>query len=170
MSLPPLEHPAGQIPATAPQGLVDILWPAPASMAQHIGEILTQHGTGLWPWALIMPVLILLALPLSYRFWRDRRGIILRWRLGRLLQLMNRPTAAAYTPDQLSMAAMWALARYFGMRPALQRPLLPAHWQPLMRQFDALRFGPNPASPEDLQTLLRAMQAKSRQSPAETSC
>ncbi|ANJ67411.1 hypothetical protein A9404_08475 [Halothiobacillus diazotrophicus] len=170
MNLPPLQHPPGQIPSTAPQGLVDILWPEPASITQHLGAILTQQGRDHGVWWLAASVLLILAGLLVFRVWQDRHGIILRWRLQRLRRLLDRPQANRYTPAQLSAAAMWALARYFGMRPALQRPLLPTHWQPLVRQLDALRFGPDSADGAALQGLLCTMQTLSRLRRPEASC
>lgn len=170
MILAPLEHPAGQIPPTAPKGLVDILWPEPVSMAQHVGEILTQHGRTQGLWWLAALVLLGMASVLLFRLWRDRRGIVLRWRLTRLLNLLTRPQHATYSTEQLSAAAMWALAQHFGMRPAVQRADLPEAWQPLVRRLDALRFSPAPVGTAALQDVLRAMQTLSRHACPEASC
>ena len=165
-----LSHPAGQIPPTAPQGLVDILWPEPSSIGEHIEQALTLHARehGLW-WLAGILLLGLFAL-LLYRIWRDRRGIILRWRLSRLLHLVTRNQPKRVPAERIATALMWALARYFGMAPAVQRADLPPEWRPLIHSLDTLRFGPTPLNADDLHDVLLAMQAQTRHNPAEAPC
>lgn len=168
LSEPPLalSHPAGQMPPTAPQGLVDILWPEPSSLGEHIEQALTLHARehGLW-WLAGILLLGLFALVL-YRIWRDRRGIILRWRLGRLLHLVARNQPKRVPAERIATALMWALARYFGMAPAIQRADLPPEWRPLIHTLDILRFGPTPLNADALHDVLQAMRAQARHSPA----
>lgn len=162
MILAPLEHPVGQTPPTAPQGLVDILWPQPASIGEQVGGILAHHAQsqGIW-WLFALGLLGTTGL-LLVRLWRDRRGILLRWRLNRLNHLLDRSAARPPHTERIASALMWALARYFDMTPAVQRAALPDDWRPLIHTLDSLRFGPTPLRADDLRDILQAMRTQIR--------
>ncbi|WP_322628735.1 hypothetical protein [Halothiobacillus sp.] len=164
-----LDHPVGQIPPTAPQGLVDILWPQPTGLVEHIEQALTLHREhGLW-WLVGALLLALFALIL-YRFWRDRRGIILRWRLSRLMHMVTRNQPNTVPAERIATTSMWVLARYFRMTPAVQRAELPPEWRPLVHTLDLHRFGPTPISSDALLDILQAMRAQTLHRRAETPC
>jgi hypothetical protein len=63
---------------------------------------------------------------------------------------------------------MWALARYFRMRPSVDRRALPADWQERVAALDTLRFGP-PAPVSDWLVLLDDLSALTRGQPSVSS-
>lgn len=164
-----LIHPPGNLPEGAPRGLVDIwMSAAPTQMAQVqavLHGVWQQHGGAI---ALAVGGMILV---LAFGLWlaRDWRGRVLRFSLHRLARLLARD--ARTVPEPIGAALMWSLARYFGMRPALDRRRLPEHWHDAVRQLDALRFAAAPqatrvdpmAERQAWQALLRRMATLSRQ-------
>lgn len=151
-----LLHPPGDLPTGAPKGLVDVwMSTAPSSMTQVKAVVLNtvqNHGVS---FALGLALVVLLIATVVW-FWRDWRGHLLRWQIRRMQRLLQRNTRA--TPEPLGAALMWALARYFSMRPAVDRQQLPAPWRECVERLDRLRFGPN-GDPADWLVLLADMHA-----------
>lgn len=160
-----LIHPLGSLPDTAPKGLVDI-WIAPPATAAEQAQVVwqslwQQHGSALVLAGLVAAALIILGLWLA----RDWRGRVLRFQIRRLSSLIARAPEASL--PSVGPALMWALARYFKMRPAVNRAKLPPPWQDLIAELDRLRFGLS-APPRAWQQLLVNFAMQSRRVPRAT--
>jgi hypothetical protein len=154
-----LIHPPGSLPDAAPKGLVDLWIARPATPAEQaqvaLQSLWQQHSGPLILAGLLAGLLIILG------FWlaRDWRGRVLRFQLKRLSRLIARAPEVA--PQSVGPALMWALARYFHMRPAVNRAALPQPWQNLIAELDRLRFGLG-ASPQAWQQLLEKLAMQTR--------
>lgn len=140
MSRDLLIHPPGGLPQGAPKGLMDVWMNTQPPVAEQaraaLVDAIAAHAFGLVFWGFVLVVLIGFGL----WFWRDWRGRLLRWQIRRLRHLLQRePTSA---PEPGGAALMWALARYFRMRPGVDRRALPREWQVQISALDMLRFGP----------------------------
>lgn len=168
-----LIHPPGGLPEGAPKGLVDV-WintqPPVAEQARHVlVDVLHAHGLSIAVWGFLLFLLICIGI----WFWRDWRGHFLRWQIRRMQRLLQRDPHSA--PEPVGAALMWALARYFRMRPSVDRRALPPDWQVQVAALDMLRFGP--AAPvakwltllDDLSALTRGQRALSSVSPQASS-
>jgi hypothetical protein len=161
-----LIHPPGSLPDAAPKGLADIwIVPAPtqAAQAQAALHTLWQQHSGVLSLTFLITVMLI-----AFGLWfaRDWRGRVLRFALRRLSRRIEREPSAL--PEPIGAAVMWALARYFGMRPAVDRRLLPAPWQALVQRLDRQRFSSRTEPQDELQIwqqLLSAIALLSRQAP-----
>lgn len=152
-----LMHPPGGLPDGAPKGLVDIiLLPQPPSPVAQFTHTLTQDSSTL---GIVLGGIICLLIGI---WWlrRDWRGRLLRWQVQRLQRLIQREPQA--TPEPVGTALAWALARYFRHRPGLNRQHIPPEWQPLVQQFDALRFAATPRTSVAWLDLLAAIRQRTR--------
>lgn len=157
-----LIHPLGRLPDAAPKGLVDI-WIAPPATAAEQAQVALhtfwhQHNSALILAGLMAAMLIIFGLWLA----RDWRGRVLRFQIQRLSRLIARMPEAA--PPLVGPALMGALARYFKMRPAVDRAALPPPWQNLIAELDCLRFGLG-TPPQAWQPLLANLARQSRRAP-----
>ncbi|MHB9022109.1 MAG: hypothetical protein ACYC3A_09795 [Halothiobacillus sp.] len=155
-----LIHPPGGLPEAAPKGLVDV-WmntPPPAAEQFQHAMIAALHTHG--EWIAVGTVLLILLGWGGFYLWRNWRGIILRGQINRLRRVMTREPQTL--PEPVGAALMWALARYFKMRPAVDRRRLPLAWQAHIATLDALRFGSAQADVADWQALLAAMWVQTR--------
>lgn len=163
MSRDLLIHPPGGLPEGAPRGLVDVWMSTQPSVGEQaraaLVDTITTHAFGLVFWT----ILLLMLIGFGVWFWRDWRGRLLRWQVRRMRRLLQRESTPV--PEPVGAALMWALARYFRMRPGVDRRALPREWQVQIGALDTLRFGP--AAPiADWLTLLDAMSALTRASCA----
>lgn len=160
-----LIHPLGSLPDATPKGLVDIWIAPPATAAEQaqvaLHSLWQQHSSTLVLAGLMAVALIILGLWLA----RDFRGRVLRFQIQRLSSLIARAPEAA--PQSVGPALMWALARYFKMRPAVDRAALPPPWQDLIAELDRLRFGLS-SPPQAWQRLLVNFAMQSRRVPRAT--
>ena len=167
MSSDALIHPPGGLPEGAPKGLVDVWMNTQAPVAEQARAALVDamhaHAFGFVFWGFLLLVLIGFGL----WFWRDWRGHLLRWQIRRMQRLLQRDPLSA--PEPVGAALMWALARYFRMRPCVDRRALPPEWQVQVVALDTLRFGPSApvtawlALLDDLSALTRHRSPTARQ-------
>ncbi len=166
MSRDVLIHPPGGLPEGAPKGLVDVWMNTQAPVAEQaraaLADAIHAHAFGVVLWGLLLVVLI----GFGIWFWRDWRGHLLRWQIRRMQRLLQRDPRSA--PEPVGAALMWALARYFRMRPSVDRRALPADWQERVAALDTLRFGP-PAPVSDWLVLLDDLSALTRGQPPVSS-
>ena len=159
MSSDVLIHPPGGLPEGAPKGLVDVWMNTQAPVTEQAREALVDaihaHAFGVVLWGLLLLALIWFGV----WFWRDWRGHLLRWQIRRMQRLLQRDPLSA--PEPVGAALMWALARYFRMRPGVNRRALPPEWQVQIGALDTLRFGPA-APTADWLTLLDELSALTR--------
>jgi len=161
-----LIHPPGGLPQGAPRGLVDVWMTTQPPVAEQAREALVNavqtHGLSMAIWSVLLFILVWVGI----WFWRDWRGHVLRWQIRRMQSLLARDSQRI--PEPIGAALMWALARYFRMRPAVDRRALPPEWQRLVAALDALRFGP--AAPVAAwSALLDELSAGTRNKPVKPS-